>query len=106
MSDIYCPSCGFKNTYTLDRPNFCSSCGSSFSVASSPSPKIKKTEVNLDPDGSDVTEVPDIKGLDFDVSYEGLGKIHSGRDFFEGQNKLEEQLNPKSEKRKTKRKRK
>ena len=30
MANIFCPDCGAKTTYTLDKPKFCQSCGEKF----------------------------------------------------------------------------
>ena len=30
MASIFCPDCGAKTTYTLDKPKFCQSCGEKF----------------------------------------------------------------------------
>ena len=30
MASIFCPDCGAKATYTLDKPKFCQSCGEKF----------------------------------------------------------------------------
>lgn len=34
MNKIYCPSCGGATEYTITKPKFCGSCGSSFIIAS------------------------------------------------------------------------
>ena len=44
----YCPDCGSATEYSLEKPKFCASCGSSFSIASSaPSKKIFKTPAQV-----------------------------------------------------------
>ena len=44
----YCPDCGSATEYSLEKPKFCASCGSSFSIASSaPSKKIFKTPAKV-----------------------------------------------------------
>ncbi len=44
----YCPDCGSATEYSLQKPKFCASCGSSFSIASSaPSKKIFKTAAKV-----------------------------------------------------------
>ena len=86
MSSIYCPSCGFKNSFTSARPNFCSSCGQPFSSFAKVAPKQPDTSVSdhdLDEEGSDIYDVPDVSKLDVDISYEGMAKIHNPRDFFD-----------------------
>ena len=32
MASIFCPQCGAKNNYSLKKPNFCQSCGETFSA--------------------------------------------------------------------------
>jgi len=39
---LYCQSCGQVHAYTLQKPNFCQSCGTSLGSTSSPSPDIKQ----------------------------------------------------------------
>lgn len=44
----YCPDCGSATEYSLQKPKFCASCGSSFSIASSkPSKKIFKAPAKV-----------------------------------------------------------
>lgn len=108
MGNIYCPSCGYKNTYSLSRPNFCSSCGEPFSSNAKIKTNKMPTNEDLDEDGTDVFEVPDIRNLDVSVSYEGMGVKHKGSDFINESPKEESQKNIKQsgEKRKARRKRK
>lgn len=35
MKNYYCPSCGYKNVYQLDKPKFCGSCGKETDVSKS-----------------------------------------------------------------------
>ena len=89
MPSIYCPSCGHKNIYSVSRPKFCNSCGESFSsnlsTKSNQQSKANINPENLDEEGSDVTSIPDIVNLDFDVSYEGLAKTYKGSDLVRDQ---------------------
>ena len=44
----YCPDCGSATEYSLQKPKFCASCGSSFYIASSaPSKKIFKAPAKV-----------------------------------------------------------
>jgi hypothetical protein len=79
MGSIYCPHCGSKNDYNLQRPNFCNSCGNSF-VGSQAAQKINLSKPqDLNEDESDSTEVPELRSLAYEVSYEKTK--YSGRDF-------------------------
>lgn len=74
MSNIYCSSCGAKNTYELKRPNFCNNCGASFTDSSSRKDdsikvKEKKIESSLNEEESDSTFVPNISKLEYEVDY-------------------------------------
>ena len=104
MSNLYCPECGHKNTFSVHRPNFCSSCGFSFSSASTGSSKnFKKdsTPKDLDEEGSDVLEVPNIPKLDVDISYEGMAKVYKGSDFVV-ETEDNKNIKPKSERKRRK----
>ena len=103
MAKIYCPHCGFKNEYNLDKPEKCSSCGEPF-INSFNKLKIKPSEIlnkkvnasikkekemidsnldEFDEDDSDINYVPDINGLQYEINYaENGNKIYNGRDFF------------------------
>lgn len=81
MGSIYCPHCGSRNDYNLQRPNFCNNCGNSF-IGSKAAPKsnpIKNEPQKLNEDESDSTEVPNLRSLAYEVSYEKTK--YSGRDF-------------------------
>jgi len=108
MGNIYCPSCGYKNAYSLSRPNFCSSCGEPFNANAKIKTNKMPTNEDLDEDGTDVFEIPDIRNLDVSVSYEGMGVKHKGSDFINEPPKEESQKNIKQsgEKRKVRRRRK
>lgn len=82
MSSIYCPHCGFKNLYDLNRPKFCGNCGESFFAKDGQPKNDKKTiktvkkrplhkeEENDEDYASDVDRVPFINSLAYEVSYE------------------------------------
>ena len=68
MPVTYCSSCGHKMMYTLDKPKFCSECGQSLgTLTSTVKPLPPETNENIDPEGSDVYEVPDIKDFQYEV---------------------------------------
>ena len=73
MPSTYCSSCGHKMDYTLQKPKFCSECGQSLatlkpSVAKQVEPDPPEDNIeNFDPDGSDVYEIPDIQGLQYEI---------------------------------------
>ena len=70
MPSTYCSSCGHKTDYTLQKPKFCSECGQSLGTLKPSVVKQKEPEPvddeksieNFDPDGSDIYEVPELKG--------------------------------------------
>ena len=102
MAKIYCPHCGFKNEYNLDKPERCSSCGELFINSFNKSeikPKILNKKINasikkekeiidsgfdgFDEDESDIDYVPDINNLQYEINYaENGNKIYNGRDLF------------------------
>jgi len=66
---IYCLNCASPNYYTLNKPNFCSGCGKSFSsTVASIKPEIQRTVHNPRP----IKAVPKIlpKEVDMDTEYE------------------------------------
>ena len=96
MAFNYCKSCGHKNIFTLDPPNFCGGCGNSF-VSASP-PKSTKTKArkkasgravaegapdggrdkyeDFDPDGLDIFKVPKIDKLSYSIEMDPSNKIN------------------------------
>ena len=73
MQKTFCPSCGAKLEYSLNKPNFCSSCGEPLnSINTSQSSRIKKLpaeNVAEDPDSTSYAHVPDVRKLEYDVEY-------------------------------------
>lgn len=80
MAFSYCPHCGFKNMYSLHAPKFCGGCGEGLNILSAakhatsvkkttPARRLKSRPTNLDddPDGSDVYEVPHISKLSYSI---------------------------------------
>jgi len=72
MPFTYCSSCGYKMTYTLEKPKFCNECGQPLGTLESKA-KSKVKDINLDdldPEGSDVYEVPEIQSLQYEIEYD------------------------------------
>lgn len=85
MLKLYCSECGTPTEYSLNKPKFCSNCGNSFfgnkreekvvqkTLLQKPTLKAKRQNVepqDIDDDDYEITEVnqmPDIEGLDFDI---------------------------------------
>ena len=56
----YCPDCGTPSASATSK--FCGSCGHPLDAMTKPA-KTSRASVEDDPDGSDITEVPDITSL-------------------------------------------
>lgn len=84
MLKTYCSECGSPSLYAESKPKFCSNCGTPFYTA-----LIKEQKTNLksnksqvsqdvedddledeDDDEQEATSIPNIKGLDVDISFE------------------------------------
>ena len=91
MNSVYCSSCGGKVEYLLKPPSFCSHCGTSMlggkAAANRPSvqpmqntqpQKLSAASMDDDPDGTDVSYVPNIGKLQYEVDgdYGGIGRSH------------------------------
>ena len=79
MLSTYCQSCGSKNEYKIKKPKFCGHCGEPFGTALAPAgpetvkkkrSKASREPVELDEDGTDVFEVPDLSDLEYEISYD------------------------------------
>lgn len=44
MNKIFCPSCGTKLFYGVEKPNFCTSCGKALSLASTAKETVEETK--------------------------------------------------------------
>lgn len=62
MPNIYCPTCGAKVEYSLEKPKFCTSCGSPMDITHS----NRKTS-SLPTKEEKIEKIPDIKNLDADI---------------------------------------
>lgn len=71
MADKYCMNCGTKLPPTA---KFCPSCGTPFGAKSKTSPQRARASADLEEDGTDVFEVPDIDELQLsETSFDDLG---------------------------------
>jgi len=70
MASIFCPQCGAKNSYSLKKPNFCQSCGETFSAfgltsdssAAQGSYSTANTAIRTNSDG-----IPALSKLEYDL---------------------------------------
>jgi hypothetical protein len=72
MPSTYCSSCGHKMDYTLQKPKFCSECGQPLGTLESKA-KSKAEDIapdNLDPEGSEVYEVPEIQSFQYEIEHD------------------------------------
>ena len=60
MATIFCPDCGAKTVYTLNKPKFCQICG------------IKVGDVSTAAEDTDETEeeIPHLEGLEYSIDME------------------------------------
>jgi hypothetical protein len=76
MPSTYCSSCGHKMSYTLQKPKFCNECGQSLatlkpSFVKQAEPKLsEENPKNIDPEGLDIYEVPDIQKLEYEIEHD------------------------------------
>lgn len=98
MLKLYCSECGIPTEYSLNKPKFCSNCGNSFfgnkkeekvvqkTLLQKPTLKAKRENIepldieDEDYEVTDVNEMPDLDGLNFDIqiqpdSKETIGNI-------------------------------
>ena len=95
MSYLYCQSCGSKNSYIGDKPNFCSSCGNGVGgvAKATPAPArntikrgsglirvdesnsglVRADESDENEDESDIDYVPHIGGIEVDIDMGNIG---------------------------------
>ena len=70
MSFTYCKSCGYKNVYSLQPPNFCASCGEPMAQSTN---KVMAKNKNIikhkidDEEGEDIFEVPNVSRLKYQI---------------------------------------
>lgn len=73
---VYCTNCGSGTEYSLNKPQFCSSCGTSFAQLSASAPRrtfkaapVVASAPVVDEDEEEYEEeyVPSLNGLDFEL---------------------------------------
>ena len=64
MASIFCPDCGAKATYTLNKPKFCQSCGIQFGKVSTAATITDELETQEEGD------VPSLDKLEYSVDLE------------------------------------
>lgn len=62
MASIFCPDCGARAAYTLNKPKFCHTCGSKFSEITASASAAPKEEIE--------EGVPAIEKLDYSIEME------------------------------------
>lgn len=70
MSFTYCKSCGYKNVYSLQPPNFCASCGVSMAQSANKAMVKNKNIIKHridDEEGEDIFEVPNVSRLKYQI---------------------------------------
>ncbi len=64
MASIFCPDCGARATYTLNKPKFCQSCGIQFGKVSTASNVTDELETQEEED------IPSLDKLEYSVDLE------------------------------------
>ena len=72
MASIFCPECGARGVYTLNKPKFCQTCGEKFEAG--------VTVASEDYEEEDPEEVPVLRKLDYSIEME-RGKTTLGNLF-------------------------
>ncbi len=71
---LYCPTCGGATNYSLEKPKFCASCGESFTVSASTTPRRitkvrpEKAFVEIEEEQEEIFEAPEINKLQYDLN--------------------------------------
>ena len=73
MASIFCPECGAKAAYTLNKPKFCQTCGEKFEMGSAVASKDNEEEEGLE-------AVPELRKLDYSIEMD-YGKTTLGNLF-------------------------
>ena len=69
MNTEFCINCGNRFEYTLNRPKFCSACGSSLDSRGSSSPSESSASVQSDPEPEpEQGGLPNISKLEYSIS--------------------------------------
>ena len=69
MASIFCPECGAKAAYTLNKPKFCQTCGEKFEVGSIVASEVHEEE--------GLEDIPALNKLDYSIEMEH-GKMTLG----------------------------
>ena len=72
MASIFCPECGAKAAYTLNKPKFCQTCGEKFEIGSVVASKAHQEET--------LESVPALSKLDYSIEMD-RGKTTLGNLF-------------------------
>lgn len=64
MASIFCPDCGAKATFTLNKPKFCESCGARFGTVSTAKVATHQEEVE------EVDDIPALSKLEYSIEVE------------------------------------
>ena len=62
MASIFCPECGAKAAYTLNKPKFCQTCGEKFEVGSLVASEVHEEE--------GLEDIPALNKLDYSIEME------------------------------------
>jgi hypothetical protein len=62
MASIFCPECGAKAAYTLNKPKFCQTCGEKFEVGSLVASEVHEEEA--------LEDIPALNKLDYSIEME------------------------------------
>ena len=62
MASIFCPECGAKAAYTLNKPKFCQTCGEKFEIGSIVASEVHEEE--------GLEDIPALTKLDYSIEME------------------------------------
>ena len=74
MASIFCPECGARAAYTLNKPKFCQTCGEKFEMGSAVASKDNEEEEE------DLEAIPELGKLDYSIEMD-CGKTTLGNLF-------------------------
>ena len=75
MASIFCPECGARAAYTLNKPKFCQTCGEKFEMGSAVASKDNKEE-----EEEGLEDIPELGKLDYSIEMD-YGKTTLGNLF-------------------------
>ena len=73
MASIFCPECGARAAYTLNKPKFCQTCGEKFEMGTAVASKDNEEE--------DLEVVPELRKLDYSIEMDRGSKTTLGNLF-------------------------